>query len=189
MSGPGPISAEPSPADSSSGHAVRDTHRSGQIQAITTVAEPHGWKRRSNRTTRPSAPAECALRQAQNDQTNKAPSGHAVYQVKRQNKQKHPAATPSGTPTAVGRYRRSRRSPSLTDGKWRSNRSTRPSAPAEYRLRQAQKDKTKTAPSGHAVRDTHCSGLAQTTTIVAESHGLKRRANCNTSPYRPWIHI
>ena len=41
MSGPGPISAEPSPSDSSSGHAVRDTHRSGQIQAITTVAESH----------------------------------------------------------------------------------------------------------------------------------------------------
>ena len=116
MSYPGSISAEPSPADSSSGQAVRDTHRSGQIQAITTVAESHGWKRRSNRTTRPSAPAECGLRQAQKDKTNKVPSGHAV-------------------------------------------------------------------------RDALCSGQAQMTTTVAESHGLKRRANCNTSPYRPWIHI
>ena len=53
----------------------------------------------------------------------------------------------------------------------------------------AQKDKTKAAPSGHAVRDTQCSGQAQTTTTVVNSHGLKRRANCNTSPYRAWIHI
>ena len=53
----------------------------------------------------------------------------------------------------------------------------------------AQKYKTKSAPSGQAVRDTHCSGQAQTTTTVVKSHGLKRRANCNTSPYRAWIHI
>ena len=51
-----------------SGHAVRDAHCSGQAQAITTVAESHGLKRRTNRTTRPSAPEECGLRQVQKRQ-------------------------------------------------------------------------------------------------------------------------
>ena len=83
--------------DAPSGHAVRDTHRSGQIQAITTVAESHGRNRRSNRTTRPSAPAECGLRQAQKDKTNKAPSGHAVRDAH-----------------CSGQHRRRRQSPSLT---------------------------------------------------------------------------
>ena len=97
-----------------SGHAVTDARCSGQAQTTTTGAESHGLKRRANRTTRPSAPEECGLRQVQKKKAK---------QIK--------------------------------------------------------------APSGHAVRDAHCSGQAQTTTTVAESHGLKRRANRNTRPYPP----
>ena len=48
-----------------------------------------------------------------------------------------------------------------------------------------KKTKQIKAPSGHAVRYAHCSGQAQTTTTVAESHGLKRRANRTTRPYPP----
>ena len=48
-----------------------------------------------------------------------------------------------------------------------------------------KKKKIIKVPSGHAVRDAHCSGREQTTTTVAESHGLKRRANRTTRPYPP----
>ena len=39
------------------------------------------------------------------------------------------------------------------------------------RTNAAQKDKAKATPSGHAVRVTHCSGQAQTTTTVANLTG------------------
>ena len=52
MSGTGPISAAPPPADSSSG---LDGHHSGQTQVVTTVAVPHVQIRRVKRTNRPSA--------------------------------------------------------------------------------------------------------------------------------------
>ena len=62
MSGTGPISAAPPPADSSSGH---DGHHSGQTQVVTTVAVPHAQIRPVNRTNRPSAPARRGVKQAQ----------------------------------------------------------------------------------------------------------------------------
>ena len=57
MSGTGPISAAPPPADSSSGHAAMDSHHSGQTHVVTTVAVPHVQIRWVNRANRPSAPA------------------------------------------------------------------------------------------------------------------------------------
>ena len=65
MSGTGPISAAPPPADCSGGHAATDSHHSGHTQVVTTVAVPHVQIRRVNRTNRPSAPAGRGVRQAQ----------------------------------------------------------------------------------------------------------------------------
>ena len=65
MSGTGPTSAAPPPADSSSGHAAMDSHHSGQTQVVTTVAVPDVQIRRVNRINRPSAPAGRGVKQAQ----------------------------------------------------------------------------------------------------------------------------
>ena len=189
MPGTSPITAAPPPADASSGHAALDSHHSGQIQAITTVAVSLGQRGRAYPTNLPSASAGCGMRQAQQKcETNKAPSGRAANQIKRQQgrrtqrprRQSHPLQR-ADTGENDGRPV----SPTV--------KGCQPQHPAVSssgtRTDAAQKDKAKATPSGDAVRVTHRSGQAQTTTTVVKPHGLKRRAICNTSPYRAWIHI
>ena len=65
VSGTGPKSAAPPPADSSSGHTAMDSHHSGQSQVVTMVAVPRVQIRRVNRTSWLSAPAGRGAKQAQ----------------------------------------------------------------------------------------------------------------------------
>ena len=62
MPGTRPKIAAPSPVDASSGHAALDSHHSGQIQAITTVAVSLGQRGRVYPTILPSASAGCGVR-------------------------------------------------------------------------------------------------------------------------------
>ena len=84
MPGTRPKKAAPIPADASSGHAARDSHHSGQIQAITTAAVSR--TKRAGISHHPAAAsAGCGVRKAQQKgETNKAPSGRAANQIKRQ---------------------------------------------------------------------------------------------------------
>ena len=119
---------------------------------------------------------------------NKAPSGRASNQVKRQHNMRTQRPRRRSQPLQradTGEHDCRRVSLTVKGGQSQHpaaiSSGTRPDAAHKY--------KTKSAPSGQAVRDTHCTGRAQTTTTVVRPHGLKRRANCNTSPYRAWIHI
>ena len=62
MPGTRPIIAAPPPADATSGHAALDSHHSGQIQAITTVAVSLGQRGRAYPTILSSASAGCGAR-------------------------------------------------------------------------------------------------------------------------------
>ena len=198
MSGTGSISAVSPPADSPSGHAATDSHHSGQIQAITTVAVPHAQRRRANRINRPSAPAGCGVRQAQKGPRRTQFSHHRARnripapeeralshnQAKRQTKPQPPPPPPhdnQGTRHRALLTRIFPRHGAALNGrgqrsKWREGRN---------RVgHQAHISSVSPGglPSGHAAQDSHHSGQIQAITTVVVPRGQRGRANPTNRP-------